>query len=67
MFSPSTVVCGAAMFCPSVFGAKDAVVAGAVEALEANAAAIPAKVVRNFFMVNSLYGSCYLKIRGIAR
>ena len=50
MFSPSTVACGDAMFCPSVVGANDAIVAGAVEALEANAAAIPANVVRNFFI-----------------
>ena len=53
MFSPRTVACGAAIFWPSTVGATDAVAAGAVDAFDANAAAIPANVVRNFFMLYS--------------
>ena len=50
MFSPRTVDWGAEMLCPSTVGVALLAITEPVEALDANAVAMPAKVVRNFFM-----------------
>lgn len=53
-FLLNTVACGAEILTASIAGAIVWAVDGAVIALAAKAAAIPAKAVRNFFMSDSL-------------